>query len=261
MAPILKDLNAVLTYSKQRYENEFLWQDIVLSSGFRLAYENYLKQKSCTIEYHNHSSVITSRQGQFLFIDNEWFAIASYFVDFCTELLTYREYYMRICGALRKDPKQYAEHLRSVSSSNDKHEYTSAALRILKQDFPDHEDYNNAVAYLWQFASKYDWWHGSKTIDRHDFYVSSVLNQLNIVNASHGYVADIVFAYASEYSLRKLVEDVTVFTVGTQVRQYTPSQVESESYKAAELMPVIENSNKRTISISAASLERFHAKE
>ena len=88
--PILKNLNAVVTYAKQRYENEFVWQDIVLNSAFKESFASYLDTKACSIQYNKHTSVITSRQGQYLFVDNEWFAIASYFVDFCTELITYR---------------------------------------------------------------------------------------------------------------------------------------------------------------------------
>lgn len=259
--PILKNLNAVVTYAKQRYENEFVWQDIVLNPAFKESFASYLDTKACSIQYNKHTSVITSRQGQYLFVDNEWFAIASYFVDFCTELITYREYYMKICMYLGKDPKTYAERLRAIPSVTDKNEFMSAASYILKRDFPGRGEYNVPVSYLWKFASDYNWWHGSKTVDRHDFYVSAVLNQLNIVNASHGYVADIVFAYASDYSLRKLVEDISGFTINADTKDYCPDKVEDESYAAAELTPVIPHSSHRSISISAASLERFRAKE
>lgn len=259
--PILKNLNAAVTYAKQRYENGFIWQDIVLNTAFRNAYKQYLSTKSCTIDYHEHTSVVTTRAKQFLFIDNEWFAIASYFVDFCTELLTYREYYMKICQRLCVDPKAYAEHLRSLATLSDKSKFQEAALHILKEDFPGRSDYEDAAQYLWQFASDYDWWHGSKTIDRHDFYVSAVLNQLNIVNASHGYVADIVFAYASDYNLRRLVESLDSFTINASSREYTPTATEQEAYTKAEHITLQPSTSRRTLSISAASLERFHATE
>ena len=66
---------------------------------------------------------------------------------------------------------------------------------------------------MWRFVNDYSWWSGQKTIDRGDFYVSVILNMLNLVNASQGYVADIVNAYANDYELRKLVRSIDAFTV------------------------------------------------
>ena len=66
---------------------------------------------------------------------------------------------------------------------------------------------------LWRFVNDYAWWSGQKTIDRGDFFVSVILNMLNLVNTSQGYVADIVNAYANDYELRKLVQSIDGFTV------------------------------------------------
>ena len=83
--PILKNLNAVVKYSSARFRNEYRWQDIRLSEKFKRMFAEYLKHVGGEISYNIHSSVITLSSGQQVFVDNQWFALASYFVDFCTE--------------------------------------------------------------------------------------------------------------------------------------------------------------------------------
>lgn len=43
-----------------------------------------------------------------------------------------------------------------------------------------------------KFITDYSWWNGSKTIDRADYYVSPILNMLNVVNVNHSFIPDIV---------------------------------------------------------------------
>lgn len=262
---IIKNLHAVLTYAKERYNNEFLWQDVMLEERFKKEFSSYLAKKNNTIEYLIHTSVVTNKAGQFIVVPNQWFVIASYFVDFCTELLTYRQYYIKITErtgrAINKEAlKQYTSRLRLASTPIDKAEYLGAAKTIISSEFPNSSDIDRACEYLWKFASDYSWWAGSKTIDRHDFYISALLSQLNVVNANSEFLAEIVFAYASEINLRMMVENPENFTLGLKTKEYKPSQRESESYEEAEdfvkddatyIIP-------RGISISAASLERFH---
>lgn len=65
--PILKNLNAVVKYARERYSHEFVWQDITLNEKFKEAYEDFLNKKRNEIEYHQHSAVITTRQGQYIY--------------------------------------------------------------------------------------------------------------------------------------------------------------------------------------------------
>lgn len=60
-------------------------------------------------------------------------------------------------------------------------------------------DYNDTDRqYLNRFLTDYDWWHGSKTIDRGDFHASSLLQAANVLAASASFLAEeIVPAFAS----------------------------------------------------------------
>lgn len=259
-APILKNLNAVMVFSSARYQNEYIWQDIQLSERFKRLYEEYLDHRHYSISYNEHTSIITTSKNQYLFIDNQWFAIASYFVDYCTELLTYQAYFNRICDYLGKGGLDYATKLRTNASGQEKQAFMNAAMILLKEDFPYRSDISLAASYLWTFATDYKWWHGRKTINRHDFYYSAILNLLNIVNNSHEFVADIVYAFASDYELRRCVESIDGFTIDAQINDYTPKNIEVEAYKEAEAETDLEEGHsKLVISISAASLERFKA--
>jgi hypothetical protein len=111
-------------------------------------------------------------------------------------------------------------------------------------------------------VSDYSWWAGSKYVSRRDFYISAVLNSLNVVNANSEFLAEIVHYYASNLQLRLLVENIDRFTINSKTKSYTPSIREQESYKEAEHNDesVMQGSTRQSgISISAASLERFKA--
>lgn len=263
---ILKNLNAVLTYASERYKNEFLWQEFRLNDTFKNAYCKYLKNKGWDVEYFDVTTVVTSSKNQYIFIANQWFAMASYYVDFCTELLTYQEYFMKVCsrlGIYGKKKTEYATRLKTLPSADDKRQFITTAYNILKRDFPDHSDCETVAGYLWCFVSDYSWWSGSKTVERNDFFISPILNNLQVVNANSEYLAEIANCYASNYQLRRLVEDIDSFMVGARKKNYTPTQVETESYLASEAnadikIPAQELRKSVGISISAASLERFH---
>lgn len=262
--PILKNIHAVLTYAKERFHNEFIWQEVVLAEEFKDAFRIFMESKGKEIEYFQHTSILTNRDGQQIYIANQWFAIASYFVDFCTELLTYSQYFERICSYLNingnTQRRDYATRLKNVPYTEDKDNYLMAAMNILKKDFPDSTEHNKIANYLWRFAHDYNWWAGSKTVNRHDFYISPILNQLKVVNANAEFLAEIVLAYSSDLQLRRMVECFDNFTINFKRNSYEVSDVERESYVEAEEISIPEQGyGFMGISISAASLERFQA--
>ena len=261
---ILKNLHAVLVYAKERFGNEFLNQEVILNNQFKDAFRKYMESKDKNIDYFEHTTVLTNRDGQQIYIANQWFAIASYYVDFCTELLTYQQYFEKVCNAIgmrdRQSKKDYATMMKNIHSFDDKTRFISAAVTILRDEFPNANEYERVAEYLWKFVSDYGWWAGSKTVNRHDFYISPILNQLNVVNASAEFLAEIVLSYSSDLSLRKMVERLEDFTINIRKNEYQPSKIERESYEEAEEISVpVQSTGFRGISISAASLERFQS--
>lgn len=263
---ILKDLHSVLMDAQRRFTEEYIIQEVKLNDNFKIAFRNYLSTKNCSAEFFEFTTVITNTYGQQIYIANQWFVIASYFVDFCSEMMSYQDLFEKICrrqGMGNKRMKEYATHLKSSASSSDKNLFISVALDILYEDFADVDDNKDKIAeYLWRFASEYAWWSGSKTIDRHDFFVSALLNQMNVVNANSEYLAFITQAYASVLKLRLMVDDVEDFTIGLRIKKINATTREERDNFVAErdysYQPV-ERPATKGISISAASLERFKA--
>lgn len=144
--------------------------------------------------------------------------------------------------------------------TEDKKNYLIAAMNILQEDFPDSTEHERIADYLWRFAHDYNWWAGSKTVNRHDFHISPILNQLNVVNANAEFLAEIVLAYSSDLQLRRMVECLDNFTINVKKNTYEVSDIERESYVEAEEIAIPEQGyGFMGISISAASLERFQA--
>lgn len=264
---ILKNLNKVLENARSRFTHEFIQQEVCLNDTFKLAFRDYLIAKNCDVEYFDKTTVVTNSTGQNIYIANQWFAIASYFVDFCTEMLTYRTLFVKICKLMCMDAKamkEYATRLKTLPTEEDKSKFENIATEILKNDFPGRDnEYKEVAGYLWKFASDYKWWAGNKTVDRHDFYISALLNQMNVVNNNSEYLAIIVHSYASTLKLRILVESVENFTIGMKIGDYDNHAVEDE-YVGIASEPTIHLDNTHSIrgkgiSISAASLERFQS--
>lgn len=266
---ILKDLHIVLSVAKERLTKEFLLQEVELNDLFKVDFKNYLAGKDCDVEYLTSTTVVTNSIDQKIYIANQWFVIASYFVDFCTELLTYRNLFVKICKdymfMTATQMKQYATRLKSFPTDEDREHFMSKALEMLRNDFPGkHELHEQTATYLWNFASDYKWWAGSKTVDRHDFYISALLNQMNVVNNNSEYLAIITHLFASTLALRILVENPENFTVNLKLKYYIPTEYCTEE----EMKPIFVSEQTRTvgtrlskgISISAASLERFQSK-
>lgn len=265
---ILKDLHAVLIENKQRFIDEYIEQEVTLSETFKVAFRNHLVSKECSVEYNEKTTLVTNSNGQHIYIANQWFVIASYFVDFCSEMISYRTIFEKICrrmGMNNKAMKEYATRLKSCPTDQDKTQYINVAFNILHENFPDvNDDYKRVAVYLWKFASDYSWWAGNKTIDRHDFYISSLLNQANVVNANAEFLAIIALAYSSVLKLRILIDDVDNIAVGLIKSQRTGrvNKVYSKDYEPEESCcnQDLEEPYKKGISISAASLERFQSK-
>ena len=193
--------------------NEFVWQDIELTEEFKKAYKRYLKENGYDIEFLGSTAVITSPSAKFIFVPNQWFVMAHYTVDVYEELSLYKEYFRKVTRKLDRKYDEYAKLLRDSASSSDRNEFISCARGIFSSICYDNELIEEAVARLWRFVNDYAWWSGQKTIDRGDFYVSVILNMLNLVNASQSYVADIVSAYSTDAELRHLVNSIDSFTI------------------------------------------------
>ena len=209
---ILKDLGALIRQSTFHYNQEFVWQDVELTNEFKDAYKGYLDNRDWDIQFFDSTAVITSPSSKYIFVPNQWFVIASYAVGVFTELNRYKALFTRVADARHERIDSYARILRDETNTVDMVAFLEAGKKIFLSDFNEEKSADRASKRLWRFATDYSWWSGQKTIDRNDFYLSVVLNMLNLVNASQGYVGEIVNAYGSDDNLMEITKKLSRIT-------------------------------------------------
>lgn len=216
---LLKNLSNLIRNGTKKYNDEFIWQDIELTEEFKCEFEKIIKDTNNEIEFLKYTAVLKSPLDKIIYIPNQWFVIASYALETYIELLKYQDYFKTVSLAMNQPIDEYAKKLRDSASMIDKSNFISAFVKNPEVIGIDINLVNDASLKLWRFVSDYSWWSGKKTIDRGDFFVSVVLNMLNLVNASQGFVADIVAYYAKSDKLIALTKDIEAFTLNVEINK------------------------------------------
>ena len=180
----LKNLQQMASLASGRF-NAYDGEDFILPQIFK---DQVKEINSNSITYNKYSAVIETRGSQHgilnIFMPNQWFYIASYFTEFYNELLKYKKYALKITSK---------ERLKELNGK------TLSDSELNNIDGLDLDD--NSKQYLIKFITNYSWWGGAKTIDRGDFYVSPILANANLVNASQSFVADLCAFLANKQKL------------------------------------------------------------
>lgn len=202
----LKDLDSLAIKAQQSF-NSYNKEEILLSSLFKDEFLNLLRLNSTdSISYSTYTSVIKTSNGLTITFPNQWFFIASFFVEFLNELKIYKDYYTSI--------------FEGVENSKE-------LTKIIKESGEIPTDINNKIDSFFQnasdkvlfkkFISDYNWWFGSKTIDRSDYYVSPILNLAKVVNVSQSYIAQLTDLLSKNESLYLgLQESILQRRIGVQ---------------------------------------------
>lgn len=196
--------------------NQYDGDDFVLPQIFK---DKVKEINSNTITYNRYSAIIETRGTQNgilnIFMPNQWFYIASYFTDFYNELQKYKKY------ALKVAPKERLKELNGKQLSE-------SELNIIRNLDLDEASKN----YLVRFITEYSWWGGAKTIDRGDFYVSPILSNANLVNASQSFVADLCAFLSDKQELVKAIIDGEEVNYKEPIQSNTLSSLQQIYYGA-----------------------------
>lgn len=215
---IVRHLRNLIRNATINYRNGFSWNDVKLSDEFKKAYSQYFSdvKRGFSIDFNDYSAVVTTSSNLQIFIPNQWFALAVYAKEVCRELLKYKAFFDLVSDELCEKPHDLALALRNGSDGRVIKRFSDALRRILTEEYGKSKDgivIDDAVNHITKFVTDYDWWSGSKTVDRGDFYISVVLNMLSLVNVSQGYVADIAYAYCTYEGLDSVTDEIASFTV------------------------------------------------
>lgn len=184
----LRNLQQIYSLAAGKF-NQYDGNDFVLPLTFK---EQVKEINGNSVTYNNYSAIIQTKgfQRGFLniYLPNQWFYMASYFTDFYNELIRYKKYALKVTTKERL--KVLDKGSLSVEEEN--------SLQSL--DLNDTSKNN-----LRLFITDYNWWHGAKTIDRGDFYVSPILACVSLVNASQSYVVDLCVFLADKQNLVRII--------------------------------------------------------
>lgn len=180
----LRNLQQMASLASGRF-NQYDGEDFVLPQIFK---DQVKEINSNTITYNKYSAIIETKGSQHgilnIFLPNQWFYIASYFTDFYNELQKYKRYALQVTTK---------ERLKDLNGK----ELTESELNSVANLDLDEASKKHLV----KFITDYSWWGGAKTIDRGDFYVSPILANANLVNASQSFVADLCAFLANKQEL------------------------------------------------------------
>lgn len=207
--PILKDLCALIRKSTLHYNECCKQVDVRLSDNFKQALGSYFREQDYMIDFYNYSAFVTTSTGSYVYLPNQWFVVAAYGCGVYMELMKYQKYLFKVCEDMGERPKCLIPMLRNVTGSFNRETFWDACKVVFAGN--DIEDIEIATKRLWRFATDYSWWSGKKTIDRTDFYQSPVFGMLNLVAASHSFIADIINAYFKS-GIASMVADLADFT-------------------------------------------------
>jgi hypothetical protein len=187
---MLKNLNELGLEVENRIKN-YDNKELILSDSFKEEFSNFLLSKTKDkIEFQNYTSVVTTSKGLKIIFPNQWFYLASFFCDFLSNLLIYKDSVLEI-GLSDETIKALREN-----------KIEDSVQTKLESKFK-----NEDLSFFQTFLTNYDWWFGSKTIDRGDFFVSSVLNLSKVVNVSHSYLADLAWYFSKNSKLKDLISE------------------------------------------------------
>lgn len=148
----------------------------VLDCSLPVSFTSSVKQiNKNTVQYGNSASCITNRNGQHIFLSNNWFYIAAILSPLYGPFCNYK---------------------KIINDIVDKESLKQSDSEKIKKAIESHENFSKQDKdYLKKFALEPLWWNGGnsstggKTLDRGDALVSAILSIANLVNDSQSYIA------------------------------------------------------------------------
>ena len=168
---MLPNLNELVTPIAEKIER-FKMLDCALPTSFTSTVSTINRD---SVQFGNSSSCVTNRNGQRIFLSNNWFYIAA------------------ILAPLHEPFYQYKKLLNQIVDKEVLKQSDSERIRLALNSRTDIDKQDKE--YLLKFALEPLWWNGGnsstggKTLDRNDALVSAVLSIAKLVNASQSYVA------------------------------------------------------------------------
>jgi hypothetical protein len=180
---MLEDLNKLALEAKRR-SDDYDKKEFVFSDEFKSKFKELLPYYNIT--FYNYTSVVSTATNLLIIVPNQWFVIASFFNRYISALKIYKDK----VSDLKIDKV-------TINSIRDNKKIDSETEKKINSEFQEIEDADRFK----RFLTDYEWWFGSKTIDRADYFVSSILNLASVINNSQSYIADLAYTLSEHQEL------------------------------------------------------------
>lgn len=185
----LRDLNELAKAVVRNFNEKFEAKDCIIPQSFK---DKVRTLKSFSVVYNDYSVVIKGDgvRSKDSYVPNQCFYMASFFIEYSYELSKYKQKIMpwiANAGIQTSDLTAFFTHERDYGKK-DIERGDDKFVKIL-----DNIGYHDVDReYLIKFVTDYNWWSGSKTIERSDFFNSPVLSIMGLTASSNAAMALIV---------------------------------------------------------------------
>lgn len=185
----LRNLNELAKQVVQNFNDKFIARDCKIPQAFK---DSVKKLKTFSVVYNEYSVIIKGDgvRSKDSYVPNQSFFMASFFIEYSFELSRYKQRIMpwlSNAGISTNELTAFFTHERDngkVDIENGKDKFVEIMDKI---------GYTGSDRdYLIRFVTDYEWWSGSKTIERSDFFNSPVLSIMGLTASSNAAMALIV---------------------------------------------------------------------
>lgn len=185
----LRNLNGLAKQVVHNFNEKFDARDCRIPQAFK---DSVKRLKSFSVVYNEYSVIIKGDgiRSKDSYVPNQSFFMASFFIEYSYELSRYKQKIMpwlSNAGITTNDLTAFFTHERDKGKT-DIENGVDKFVEIL-----DKAGYSGSDRdYLIKFVTDYEWWSGSKTIERSDFFNSPVLSIMGLTASSNAAMALIV---------------------------------------------------------------------
>lgn len=175
---MLIDLSRIIEEQKPKV-GEFTNQKVMLTKMFKKKFQEILKNANSDIEFFDSFSIVTTKKKLHVYIPNQWFYLAFIGAPLIKEIDEYRKL---VKDRSNLDSEEFKKFIKNAKKGDLDNFIFDKIISGLSED---------EYIYIKKFLTNYKWWGGAKELSRNDYYVSPVLEFLDLLNDSSSYVASI----------------------------------------------------------------------
>ncbi|UXV37760.1 AAA family ATPase [Staphylococcus simulans] len=159
---------------------EYNKQKVVLTEFFKAKYLETMKN-SGTIQFFDAYSIVTNNKNLKIYIPNQWFYLAYLGAPLVKAIINLRETLKEKSKLNNKEFNEFVVYAKKHGKI-----LNEETFNIMTEGMNANEKEEARV-----FLTDYTYWLGGKGLERGDYYRSSVLDLVQVVNVSADYIADI----------------------------------------------------------------------